>query len=58
MLRFICVNIVKATAVIVCIGVGVSACLFPGRDARYDDRRESHEGHHDEHHDEHREEHH
>jgi hypothetical protein len=52
MLRFICVQVVKFAAVVVCIGV-CSACLFPGHDARYEDRRDSREAHHDEHREDH-----
>jgi hypothetical protein len=55
MLRSFCLNVVTASAVIVCVGFFTSACLFRGRDAhgedRGDHRGEHHEEHHDEHHD-------
>jgi hypothetical protein len=52
--RSICLNIVKAAAVIVCVGVTTSACLFGARDGhrgdyregRHDDRGEHHEDRH------------
>jgi hypothetical protein len=56
MLCSICVNIVKASAVVTCLGVALGACLLPGPEARYDDRRNRHEERHEEHHEDHHEE--
>jgi hypothetical protein len=52
--RSTCLNIVKAVAVIVCVGATTTACLFGARDGhradyhedRHDDRGEHHEEHH------------
>jgi hypothetical protein len=57
MVRSIFTTIVKASAVLVCVGVSSSACLFPGRDVRHEDRGERHDDrgdHHEDRHDEHR----
>jgi hypothetical protein len=48
MFTSICMKIVKAAALVTCLGVASSACFWRGRDV-HDDRRD-HEGHHDEHH--------
>lgn len=52
--RFICLSIVKASAVVVCLGIASSACFFRGHDAH--DGGEHREDHHDD--DHHGEEHH
>ena len=49
MLRSICLNILKVAAVVVCLGVGSSACWVHGRDGGHDDHRDGREGHRDEH---------
>lgn len=56
--RFVCLSIVKASAVVVCFGIATSACFFRGHDAhdghgdhredRHDDDHHG-EGHHGEH---------
>ena len=58
MLHSICLNIVKASAVIVCAAVATSACLFPGREVGRDDRQDHREERHEERHEEHRGDHH
>jgi hypothetical protein len=49
MLRSVCLSIVKVAAVVVCLGVGTSACWVHGRDGGYGDHRDYHEGRGDEH---------
>jgi hypothetical protein len=50
MLRSICLKVVKVTALVVCIGIGASACWVHGG-AGYDARRGDH---HEERHEERR----
>jgi hypothetical protein len=54
MLRSIGMNAAVASAVLVCVGLAASACMFHGRDAHDhgDHGGDHHEEHHDEHHDE------
>jgi hypothetical protein len=47
-MRTVCLNIVKVAAVVVCLGIGTSACFWGerGRDVHHEDR---HEDRHEEH---------
>jgi hypothetical protein len=53
MLRSICFNVLKATALVVCVGVA-GACYARGHVAVVDDRRDHHEDHRDDHRDDRR----
>ena len=54
MLRSVCLDLVKASAVLVCVGVASSACWFrhhravASQDVRHEHRRDAHEEHHEE----------
>jgi hypothetical protein len=52
MLRSICLKLVKVTAVVVCLGIGTSACWGYGHDGR--DGRYGRDDHHEERHEERR----
>jgi hypothetical protein len=54
MLRSLCLTIVKVSAVVVCVGVGASACVARERVVIREEPR--HEGHGERHHDERHEE--
>ena len=53
MLHSFCLNLVRASAVVVCLGLGASACVVRERVAVRHGPDEHHEEHHEEHHDEH-----
>jgi hypothetical protein len=44
MLRSICVKVVKVTALVICLGIGASACWVHG-DPHYDRHEDRHEDH-------------
>jgi hypothetical protein len=52
MFRTICVKIVKVTALVICVGIGASACW--GHDGYGRDGHYGRDDHHDDHHEEHR----
>jgi hypothetical protein len=52
MLRFICLKVVKVTAVVICLGIGASACWVHGGYGH--DGRSGRDDHHEEHHEERR----
>ena len=50
MIRSICMNIVKAVAVVACMGIGTSACVVRERGGYYhESHREYRWSHHDDH---------
>lgn len=51
-MRSICLKLVKVTAVVVCLGIGTSACWGYGHDGR--DGRYGRDDHHEERHEERR----
>lgn len=54
MLHSFCLNLVRASAVLVCVGLAASACVVRERVAVRGAPAEHHEDHHDDHHDDHR----
>jgi hypothetical protein len=47
MLRSICLKIVMASAVVVCVGIATSACVWGVRGGHHDDRDDRREEHHE-----------
>jgi hypothetical protein len=45
----ICMKFVKASALVVCLGIASSACFWRERDVHDDRRGHEHEEHHDDH---------
>jgi hypothetical protein len=49
MIRSICMNLVKAVAVVACLGIGTSACVVRERGGYHESHREYRWSHHDDH---------